>query len=517
MKLLIKILIAFILMTSVAWGADCGGVTACNSGDTVTSNYTLSENLSCTTGSGLILGSGVELDLNGYSIIGDDANCLNGILATSSDNILITGPGSIETTEEFGIKILGGIGITIQNLTIDDVFGSDGSTAGDGIYFGFNGSNEDEPQDVTVSGNTIGSGSNSIIRQGIAVTGGEDYTITGNTINGGRIGIDIEPNASRTLTGPVLITDNVINTLANTDAQGGQEYHFGISIDEITGTLEGVVQVTNNSINLNDEMFNSVATGLYIRSLENTGTFTMEGNSISGVKIGIYVFGPMDQTLNIKRNTVKGGPVNKSVGLNMYTNSAATAISNVTVSNNIFEDFLNTIDYNASSTGTVSANILNNDIDCDAVQYFCLRVKDFANTATIKNNIFFGTPSAGAVYLQVAGATPTVDIDYNLYESEGSYWNWQGYTDIAFAAWDDNADANGVNADPLFQSTTDFRLRRDSPAINVGDSTLGAAYATDYLGFNQDLYGAEWEIGAHAFVGGTITGGGSGTIEGTEP
>ena len=173
-----------------------------------------------------------------------------------------------------------------------------------------------------------------------------------------------------------------------------------------------------------------------------------------------------------------GGATNKGTGINMYANN--TAIAQIDITYNILLDFLNVIDFNSDGTGTIEAEVYNNTIDCEGVQYFGLRVKDHANTAKIKNNIFFGTPTANQVYIQTSGATPSVDIDYNLYEIAGDYFNWEGTTDIAFAAWQTaGGDANGLNTDPLFNRPTspyyDYSLGTASPCMNAG-IYLGEAY-----------------------------------------
>ena len=55
----------------LALAGTCGGSTPCNCGDTVTSDYTLSDNLTCSLGAnGLIVGSGVVLNGAGHSITG---------------------------------------------------------------------------------------------------------------------------------------------------------------------------------------------------------------------------------------------------------------------------------------------------------------------------------------------------------------------------------------------------------------------------------------------------------------
>jgi hypothetical protein len=56
----------------------------------------------------------------------------------------------------------------------------------------------------------------------------------------------------------------------------------------------------------------------------------------------------------------------------------------------------------------------------------------------------------------------------------------------------------------------DFRPTASSPVVDAGQN-LGTAYAIDINGINQNSYGTRWEIGAHAYIPGTVYGqGGSG-------
>jgi hypothetical protein len=58
--------------------------------------------------------------------------------------------------------------------------------------------------------------------------------------------------------------------------------------------------------------------------------------------------------------------------------------------------------------------------------------------------------------------------------------------------------------------TLDFRPTASSPVVDAGQN-LGTAYEIDINGLNQNSYGTGWEIGAHAFVGYSSYGGGSGS------
>jgi peptidoglycan/xylan/chitin deacetylase (PgdA/CDA1 family) len=58
---------------------------------------------------------------------------------------------------------------------------------------------------------------------------------------------------------------------------------------------------------------------------------------------------------------------------------------------------------------------------------------------------------------------------------------------------------------------SDYRLKPGSPCINTG-ATLDAAYKLDFLGYDQDLYGSGWEIGAYSYLGPKLNGIPNGTL-----
>lgn len=66
------VLVFWAVLGMSSWGlaANCGGMTTCACGDTVTLNYTLTANLGPCSGRGLIIGRKVTVDGNGYTITG---------------------------------------------------------------------------------------------------------------------------------------------------------------------------------------------------------------------------------------------------------------------------------------------------------------------------------------------------------------------------------------------------------------------------------------------------------------
>jgi len=70
-------------------------------------------------------------------------------------------------------------------------------------------------------------------------------------------------------------------------------------------------------------------------------------------------------------------------------------------------------------------------------------------------------------------------------------------------------DGNDYYTFPATNMTLDFRPTVNSPVVDAGQN-LGAAYALDINGVNQNSYGSGWEIGAHVYQGYGVYGEGTG-------
>lgn len=123
----------------------------------------------------------------------------------------------------------------------------------------------------------------------------------------------------------------------------------------------------------------------------------------------------------------------------------------------------------------------------------------------IRNSVF-GSNYPREMYLSTSAAAG-VDLNYNQYYhigdgiTESSFATINGgSSNIDWATYHATYEANSQYANPLFlsPSTGDFRLQKGSPCINTG-TNLGASYDDDFLGYDQDLYGSTWEIGAYVY------------------
>ena len=120
-----------------------------------------------------------------------------------------------------------------------------------------------------------------------------------------------------------------------------------------------------------------------------------------------------------------------------------------------------------------------------------------ASNATVENNIFYATNSQ-YILKASAGATTGHTINYNLYFGgyAGTPFVWSG-TAYNFANYKNSSsqDANSLNSDPIFTSTSDFHLQSTSPAINAGTNV---GLTSDYAN-NPVPSGSGYDIGAYEY------------------
>jgi parallel beta-helix repeat protein len=208
-----------------------GGVASC--GQIVTEDVTLTSDLDCGNGEGLIVGaSGVTINLNGYSISsGDDASSedlsmdydgSSGILVSNADDVAITGLGEIIGFDR-GVTFMGSSGGQVTDLQLAD----------NGIGVLMSGSTGTELSRNTITNNGIAAISDSSnegvvafnqivanVENGILLLGSDDNVVAANNMFGnGENGIYLD----------ILSNDNTVdyNTvfgheMADMNNAGGQ-------------------------------------------------------------------------------------------------------------------------------------------------------------------------------------------------------------------------------------------------------------------------------------------------------
>jgi parallel beta-helix repeat protein len=160
------------------------------------------------------------------------------------------------------------------------------------------------------------------------------------------------------------------------------------------------------------------------------------------------------------------------------------------------------IDIDSATGSVISNNTVYGSRDTGIV------IRSGSEGAILKNNLTSengqpGTPTTGdegghEILVSADSATGFV-ADNNLYyhttaKVTATPFSWGG-TSYSFANWkvQSTEDAAAVNADPLFVSSSDFRLQAGSPAINAG---VGVGLLTDFAGTALPI-GSAPDIGAY--------------------
>jgi hypothetical protein len=118
---IIKYVLALVLFPIYAWGANCGGATPCACGDTITSSYTLTADLTCAD-SAIALAFGandVTLDLSGHTIRGDDSTVDVAVQVDGFTGAVIKN-GTFSHLLVRAIEIKTTSTATIQNIVAED-------------------------------------------------------------------------------------------------------------------------------------------------------------------------------------------------------------------------------------------------------------------------------------------------------------------------------------------------------------------------------------------------------------
>jgi parallel beta-helix repeat protein len=282
-----------------AEAGNCGGATTCVCGDTVTSNYTLPGDLSC-TGNGLVAGaSDITIDGNSHSITGDGGSGEYGISGVLG-NVIVK--NITLTNFYYGISVSSVSGCTIQNVTINSsyfgvVFGdaSNNSLTGSTFYnnqyaLDLSGSNSN-----TFTGNTINSNA-----YAIWLTGSGSNTFTGNTIDSNAYAIYLNVSNSNTFSNNIVsnnVTGLYLKTSTNTYSSN-QFLHNPISKMLTFVDTSARTKNVNDTVSFDFSMFTASGSACsscsysITTSPSETVTSTVAVNRVTGsftaTKSGIY-------------------------------------------------------------------------------------------------------------------------------------------------------------------------------------------------------------------------------------
>jgi parallel beta-helix repeat protein len=171
------------------------GVASC--GQMVTEDVTLTSDLDCGSGDGLIVGaSGVHINLNGYTISSDeesdstdlamDYDGNSGILVAGADDVVISGLGSISGFDT-AIKFMDSSGGEVTDLTLSDNRVGVLMSGSEGAEISRNTITNNEFAIVSASSNEATIAFNQIVgnlKQGIVLKGSADNVVAANSLYG---------------------------------------------------------------------------------------------------------------------------------------------------------------------------------------------------------------------------------------------------------------------------------------------------------------------------------------------
>jgi hypothetical protein len=344
----------------------------------------------------------------------------------------------------------------------------------------------------------------------INVTNGTHITtITGNSITANEAGQAQNGIQVSSQSAAVNISDNTVtfngttsNTVVPISVQNvaAGSTTLTLSGNTVTSTqvgARGILVGSDTSTAGDNHIDGATITGntVYL-TLDAAGVHGIEyGYNKNGVITGNYVYGGQYGIVIKGNETYTAGYVAYNILQdNSYEEIRVKGVKNLPVYNNTFylssgrviQNGLLYITVNAdsggaTSTGTIAKNNTfysqggNNTINCDA---------DSASGLTVDNNLHYMASGVSPVYAKV-GATQ--------YTGTTAWTDWQtaGY------------DANGVNGNPQFRSTSDFRTMASGAGINKG---VDVGLTTDFLG--KPIRGVP-DIGAYEFqsvAGGMLMG-----------
>jgi hypothetical protein len=207
--------------------------------------------------------------------------------------------------------------------------------------------------------------------------------------------------------------------------------------------------------------------------------------------------------LIIRQNHFKN--VSTAIEFNTTTNDTFAGMEDITVSYNVFENITTTAggytgyvatfsaagDY-APANGFDDISFLNNVNYCyDNGQHSFINVEDNLLTFTdfkVRNNIIVG--AYNGIKFDY-GTISRINVDNNIFYNVHSGTKYvTGQTTVS-----DSTFSNNLTSDPLFRSTSNFRLQSTSPAINAG---ISVGLTSDYAG-HRIPQGALPDIGAYEY------------------
>jgi len=417
-------------------------------------------------------GTNGAIQISGKSYITIDGNNAGIIQNTANGTALDNQQASN------GINISASDHITIQKLTIDNVYqngGSDpASTDGGGV----------NTNDILLSGS------------------GNNILIDNNTLKASRAGIryDFDSDTLDTIT----FSNNIIT-----------DHCWGIAMASGgTNTNSGRWVISGNDIS---EWLNWQCPANAAYCTDKTDRYHTDGMILYQPRTNVAAFQPLIFNNYIHGDLGKGSPT-----AFIYCTYGGGASGTNGASCRIYNNLLVYIDGGVSSTnhwgistgGSTDGHLIYNNTVVGKSSSVGAGMMLSSTNTEVKNNIVASSKYGIASY-STAFTTDGYTIDNNVYynintgtesymfhqdesspTAPGDYWTWAQWQAAGF-------DATSQYVDPLFVGSGDYSLQVGSTAIDNG-ADLSAYFITDYAG-NARPAGAAFDIGAYEYGSGDGT------------
>ena len=278
------------------------------------------------------------------------------------------------------------------------------------------------------------------------------------------------------------VTNNTVRDITN----------IGIAIIGHEGTASANDQARNGTIRYNT-VFNckspyATAGGIYVDGGRDN---VIENNTVHdcqwGIEVGCENIGKSASGIKVRNNILyNNDDASLAIGGYDYPSGSGKVTDCLFTNNSCYNN-----DLNSGGVGGVTGEL--------SITY--------TENCTLKNNIFYGTNSAGILLnAEAVNGNNSINLalDYNLFYMSGAVeFNYEGsnYTDFAAYQSGTGQDANSLFSDPSYANpgTPDLHLNAASPAIDSGDPAFAAAAGeTDMDGENR-VQNARVDMGADEY------------------
>jgi hypothetical protein len=434
----------FLLIACPAWGANCGGVTVCACGDTITSNYTMPDNLSCTGGGGteqaLIIGANdLTIDMNGKTLSSDRSYSI-GIYSYDKTGTILKN-GTVSNFLTSCVDFSGSSTATVNDMTAT-LSGNQGFQ---------------NAETAVVVYNRVTSNDN--VDDGISLHTNAQVTVNTGSFDGNAQGIH-GINSTKLTAYNITVTNSGTQDIKNDTDQEWliDGINFTGLIDANYGTtiLRNAVGTGTPSVRTGytGKLF---AYGAKITSTLTTPLINNAGSTSECWIIGWYInshAGYIYYGTGAGSGYLIGNYIGTNTGSNHLVATTTNSNGNLLAAYNTFVSIPSAKNAIAVYAGSGAVRIFNNlfwsSVTNKAAQVS--RGMQLNDDTEFRNNIFMNLDVA------ITNNAGSHTYSHNLYYNNDS----NGIT----------PEATALTVDPLFISSTNFHLQPGSPArgagVNVG-------------------------------------------------